>query len=366
MARKNVKPAAMSNEQTPLLKNDGDIIGNGTLGMFYPEERIPNIPRVRQEHRPRNQVFANRSRVRRAAGIPAPRSRDATYLRPRRPPQAIAHRGYKALFPENTMLAFRAAVEAGAHAIETDLHLSKDGLLKQTAYGARAPAAYAAARQLLEYLNQPELQHIWIMLDIKRDDDPAMIIRRTAETLDSVPGIRPWHERVLPCCWTAEYVKLSKEFLPKYSVAHVGFSTTYARALAKHEPSLSISMLYYSLALPIVGTRFIRDVKKAGHPLHSWTVNDEDRMEWCVRNGLDGVVTDDPKLFLEVSKRVAEDEAKNEGTAVRRKLSSVSLSTHAWRVFEWTRYILGMFIVVNIYLFKYGLPWTQVPKVLGK
>ena len=36
-------------------------------------------------------------------------------------PQAIAHRGYKAKHPENTMTAFRAAVEGGAHALETDV-----------------------------------------------------------------------------------------------------------------------------------------------------------------------------------------------------------------------------------------------------
>lgn len=44
-------------------------------------------------------------------------------------PQAIAHRGYKARYPENTMGAFRGAVEAGAHAIETDVHLSKDNVV---------------------------------------------------------------------------------------------------------------------------------------------------------------------------------------------------------------------------------------------
>lgn len=44
-------------------------------------------------------------------------------------PQAVAHRGYKASYPENTMGAFRGAVEVGAHAIETDLHLSKDGVV---------------------------------------------------------------------------------------------------------------------------------------------------------------------------------------------------------------------------------------------
>jgi len=44
-------------------------------------------------------------------------------------PQAIAHRGYKAAYPENSMAAFVAAVEVGAHAIETDLHISKDGVV---------------------------------------------------------------------------------------------------------------------------------------------------------------------------------------------------------------------------------------------
>ena len=43
-------------------------------------------------------------------------------------PQAIAHRGYKAAFPENTMGAFKGAADVGAH-IETDVHLSKDGVV---------------------------------------------------------------------------------------------------------------------------------------------------------------------------------------------------------------------------------------------
>ena len=47
----------------------------------------------------------------------------------RRLPQAIAHRGYKAAHPENCMEAFKGAVKVGAHAIETDIHLSKDGVV---------------------------------------------------------------------------------------------------------------------------------------------------------------------------------------------------------------------------------------------
>lgn len=40
-----------------------------------------------------------------------------------------AHRGFKAKYPENTMLAFRKALDAGADGIELDVHLSKDGHL---------------------------------------------------------------------------------------------------------------------------------------------------------------------------------------------------------------------------------------------
>ena len=44
-------------------------------------------------------------------------------------PQIIAHRGYKAEHPENTMGAFEGAVKVGAHALETDLHISKDDVV---------------------------------------------------------------------------------------------------------------------------------------------------------------------------------------------------------------------------------------------
>lgn len=38
----------------------------------------------------------------------------------------FAHRGFSGRYPENTMLAFRKAIEAGADGIELDVHLSKD------------------------------------------------------------------------------------------------------------------------------------------------------------------------------------------------------------------------------------------------
>lgn len=41
----------------------------------------------------------------------------------------FAHRGFSGMYPENTMLAFQKAVEAGADGIEMDVQLTKDGQL---------------------------------------------------------------------------------------------------------------------------------------------------------------------------------------------------------------------------------------------
>lgn len=51
-----------------------------------------------------------------------------------------------------------------------------------------------------------------------------------------------------------------------------------------------------------VGQRFLRDIKRAGRPIFLWTVNDEETMKWSIRKQVDGVITDDPKKYLEVCK----------------------------------------------------------------
>ena len=40
-----------------------------------------------------------------------------------------AHRGFSGEYPENTMIAFEKALEAGCEGIENDVHLTKDGVL---------------------------------------------------------------------------------------------------------------------------------------------------------------------------------------------------------------------------------------------
>jgi len=108
-------------------------------------------------------------------------------------PKAIAHRGYKAKYPENTMIAFRKALEIGAHALETDIHITKDDVIVLShdatlsrCFGrsekiidlnwseieplqtiAEPHQTMPRLQDLLEYIADPGLDDIWILLDIK-------------------------------------------------------------------------------------------------------------------------------------------------------------------------------------------------------
>lgn len=244
----------------------------------------------------------------------------------RRLPQAIAHRGYKAKFPENTMGAFKGAVEVGAHALETDIHLSKDGVvvlshdadLKRcfgrlekiidcdwsflsTLKTLKEPQqSMPRLTDLLEYLARPGLEDIWVLLDIKLDNDADDVMRLIGETIRRVPPSpnRPWHERIVLGCWAAKYLPLCDDYLPGFPITHIGFSISYARHFLKF-PNVSFNLLQAVLMTPW-GCAFIKKAKARQRPIFAWTVNDEKRMQWGIKKELDGVITDDPKLFLEV------------------------------------------------------------------
>jgi Glycerophosphoryl diester phosphodiesterase family len=55
------------------------------------------------------------------------------------------------------------------------------------------------------------------------------------------------------------------------------------------------------------GHRFLRDAHAAGRAVFVWTVNDTSTMRWSIRRGVDGVLTDDPKKFLDLCSDYRED-----------------------------------------------------------
>lgn len=244
------------------------------------------------------------------------------------------------------MAAFAGAIEVGAHAIETDIHLSRDDVVVlshdatlkrcfglpdkisdcdwshlstlRTVHEPRSPMPRLL--DLLEYLTKPGLEEIWILLDIKLDNPSDDVMRLIAHTIASVlpaPGGKPWSQRVVLGAWAAKYVPLAQQYLPGFPITHIGFSLSYARQF------LSVPGVSFNMLLPVLmgpgGDKFVREVRRARRPLIAWTVNSAEKMGWCVRRGLDGVITDDPKLFLEVCKKHSDDEA--EGTEGEKALS---------------------------------------------
>lgn len=258
-------------------------------------------------------------------------------------PQAIAHRGYKALHPENTMPAFTSAIAVGAHAIETDLHLSQDGVVVlshdatltrcfgrdariadldwaelRTLETLRSPKAHMPRLvDLLSLLAQPGHEHVWLLLDVKRDDAAEELLSRVAAAIESVPvpvsmietGTETggpsrswsWSERIVLGCWNESYISLARKVLPGFGVAYIGVSWLYAKRFFG-VPGVHFNLLQKSLVGP-AGGRFMRAARREGRAVFVWTVNEEEWMEWGVRKGVDGVITDDPKLFLDVCER---------------------------------------------------------------
>ncbi|KAI0147028.1 PLC-like phosphodiesterase [Xylariaceae sp. FL1272] len=308
----------------------------------------------------------------------------------RHTPLGIAHRGFNATIPENTMMAFKAAVEVGVDALETDLHLSRDGVvvlchdgsLKRT-FGRDAKVKdldWAELSQLrtlrephlpmprlsdlLAYLDEPGLEDIWLMLDIKRDDDPEEMMRSIALTIDSTPGRRPWSERVTPCCWNANYINLSMKYLPAFHVTFLGVSIKYARQLT-NIPNISFSIVKWALASPC-GTSFIRDMKKLGLPVYVWTLNDEYWMEWAIRKQLAGVITDQVARYNDVRDRVDDKEENGRlrtRTKGRRPISStVALTLRFWAEIALFQSLITVFMTID--RVKNGSPKSQVRKAL--
>ncbi|KAK0752541.1 PLC-like phosphodiesterase [Schizothecium vesticola] len=260
------------------------------------------------------------------------------------------------------MAAFRGAVEAGAHAIETDLHLSKDGVvvlahvpsppllplsthnidippqdpsLKRT-FGINKKVAdcdwaylstlrtprpphepLARLSDLLKYIAQPALSSIWLLLDIKLTDDPTTLLTAIAATLSSTPALpsHPWHQRVLLGCWTSEYTTLAAHLLPSYPLSHIGFSHLHATPFLANPSVTAYNIMYLALVGPL-GRRFVRAIgeRSPSAAVFAWTVNGEYWMRWCVSTGrVDGVVTDDPKAMGEVCRRWGAGERGGEG-----------------------------------------------------
>lgn len=230
-------------------------------------------------------------------------------------PIIFAHRGASGTRPENTMAAFRRAVELGATGIETDAQLSADGepvlihdeTLSRTAgaSGWVGDKTYAELRSLdagswyhPEFMGEP-IPHLTELLQLGKDTGTVLNIE-LKNTIRAYPGLE---EKVVQA--VREYGLESQTILSSFN--------HYSLALCKKlAPEIRTGVLYmeglyrpwdYAKTLgadalhaydPAVTADWVREALEAGVDYHPFTVNDEARLNALIEMGTAGIITDHP------------------------------------------------------------------------
>ena len=247
-------------------------------------------------------------------------------------PLVFAHRGGRALGPENTITAFDLGVAAGADGLELDVQLSRDGhvvvchdpTLDRTtdAVGAlvdRTAAELAAVNASVRY--GVDLEMPWTgapaglpTLDevLVRYPRASVIIEMKGERTDLGPAVveavRRARAGARVCLGSFSSAVLAAARRAGPELATSASREEALRALQRSWLWLSPGRVPYKAfqvperagRLRVVSPRFLRSVHRAGCAVHVWTVNDEADMRRLFDWGVDAIITDRPDVAVRV------------------------------------------------------------------
>jgi glycerophosphoryl diester phosphodiesterase len=218
----------------------------------------------------------------------------------------IGHRGAAALAPENSLAAVEAAVEHGVDAVELDVVRGPDGRLVL----AHGPAVPPDAPSLDEGLALAARLGVGVQMDVKEPgvEEGVVDALRRSGLLDrcfvssfSFPTLRAFAalEPGLPRSLT-------------YPEDRLGLTGSRALGYAV-KPGLAALRALLPVRLPrfmcaagasavtlnsgVVTPRAIEICHRAGVAVYVWTVNEPGLAKTLVESGVDGIITDDPRLF---------------------------------------------------------------------
>jgi len=229
-------------------------------------------------------------------------------------PIPFAHRGGAGDWPENTMPAFEAAVSLGYRYLETDVHLTADGVLcafhddrldrvtDRTGVIAELPWSEVRLAKVGGTEPIPLLEDLlgtWpqarINIDPKHDsavDALAAVLTRT----DSVERvcIGAFSDRRLARLRALLGPRLCTSLGPKAIARLRAASLTPLRSGV---PGACVQVPPSFRGAPIVDARFVRAAHRLGLPVHVWTIDTEDEMRRLLDLGVDGIMTDRPAIL---------------------------------------------------------------------
>jgi glycerophosphoryl diester phosphodiesterase len=247
-----------------------------------------------------------------------------------RPTLHIAHRGGAALGPENTIAAFRLAVERWrTDMLELDVHFSRDGV----AWVSHDPTVDRCTdgEGAISDLNSSELERLDAGHRFSADGKTfpsrgaGVRIPRLREVLEKfgdvllnidlkggapealAAEVRPFRSRI---CWGAEQDAVGArlaELLPDACCFYPREAlTAWVLTVRSGEPAPEDPRFHVmDMPLTFEGVRLIDDtlLKVAGQQgkwINVWTVDDPAEMDRLVAEGVGGIMTDRPDLLRQV------------------------------------------------------------------
>jgi glycerophosphoryl diester phosphodiesterase len=247
---------------------------------------------------------------------------------------AFAHRGGGGEAPENTWAAFEAAVALGYRYLETDVQLTRDGVLLTfhdntldrltDRTGAIVDLTHAEIREAdAGYAFSPDggltfpyrgtgvaiptleelltrWDDVFVNIDAKTDETVAPLVE-LIRRLDAFGRVcigafsdrRVARIRALACgriCSSMGQVATGTAFLVSRSGRMPGF----------HADCLQVPKTWGILR---IDRRFVRAAHRAGLRVHVWTIDDEADMDYLLDLDVDGIMTDRPRVLKEVFQR---------------------------------------------------------------
>jgi glycerophosphoryl diester phosphodiesterase len=250
-----------------------------------------------------------------------------------RPPRVAAHRGGAALWPENSLLAFRNALRLGVDAVEADVHLTADGevvilhdpTLDRTTTG-RGPVRALRFGELAGLRlrgvdgapTEERVPRLAELLDLARAAAAELLIEIKVDAARRrYPGIedkvlarvkdRALLARTPIMAFQADTIRRVRELEAGARTALLVGAAALGRRRAAPAEAVGWTRDAGAAALGIQHTVLdagvIEAARTAGVAVAAWTVNEERDIRRVVDLGVDLVITDRPDLALRLAGR---------------------------------------------------------------
>jgi glycerophosphoryl diester phosphodiesterase len=222
----------------------------------------------------------------------------------------VGHKGADHVAPGNTIESFEAALEHGVDMIEFDVLRARDGrLVLAHDYEDAERRGCLTLDEGLDHFAGEAYGAVELDVDLKLPgyerevteglrerglDQRSLVSTTYIESLERLGELAPGLRRG----WSVPRVRRnylrSPLALPAYAIVRVMRARLPSQAAARIESGGCEAIMAHQV---LVSRRLVRAVHGAGGELYVWTVDDARRIEALEALGVDGVITNDPRLF---------------------------------------------------------------------